>query len=891
VTPTNNYSFYDIEELTGHLQSGHLILTPTFRLARRIKLAWGQHLLAAGNAVWPTPRVMSLEQWWQHCYELAQLREGSLPLLLTPQQELELWQASVESHPQTSALLRPRGAAQQARDAYRNLLLWEIDRREPAIAQQFQFDPDASQFIEWLSGFESELAARGLDILPRIAPQLVAAQQLDTLVLAEFDELPPLYRRLFDKQATTVIEHRSRKHSAECYLQSCDDDSDELARAALWASDRHKNDPAARIGILVSGLDQRRNTVERVLHEAFTPENTPGSRFQKQLFPVNFSAGVALSSCAPVRIALDMLELVAGELSLLRLVGLLHSRYRSADGSAAEQQLLGRLFRDGREVISNSGLRYECSRIKSEAADETEQGLEFGRQLLRLSQQRELGQKHAPSVWTGLFDAALHELGWPGPGPLDSQEYQQVEHWHASLAQLAELDAVCGKLDYRAALRRLLQICAVTVFQPQTPDAPIQILGLLEAAGLQFDHLWLCGMSSGEWPPVASPNPFIPDRLQKQFDMPHASAGRELNYAQSLLDHYTHSTGELVASYSRLKDSVVQQPSPMVAAFNCRDETGESVNPWASFQQAQQGSLEQFVDAVGPTLSEDERRNLRGGSGLIADQSQCPFRAFARHRLKVQALPEPSVGLSASDRGTLLHDAMFHLWGALESRSSLAALSAEKRKDVIALSARQAIESFRIHEDYALARALLDLEQSRLELVIDRWLDVELEREDFEVIAREQDNEIQLGGLKLKLRIDRIDQLANGRQFLIDYKSGSPTISSWLGERPREPQLPLYAELLGDQLEGVAFAAINKHKHEYLGVGQSRTAAGVKDDIAKLRHGGDLTIEDWPALRSHWHDVLGALAQDFMDGRAEVDPVDTRNTCTYCGLEALCRIQ
>ena len=171
------------------------------------------------------------------------------------------------------------------------------------------------------------------------------------------------------------------------------------------------------------------------------------------------------------------------------------------------------------------------------------------------------------------------------------------------------------------------------------------------------------------------------------------------------------------------------------------------------------------------------------------------------------------------------------------------------------------------------------------------WLDVELERGDFEVIAREQDRELELGEPRLNLRIDRVDRLPDGRQLLIDYKSGQCEVSSWLGPRPREPQLPLYGELVGDDLDSLAFVVINKHSLEFRGVGQSPAAAGIRTDIDKLKHGEGVSIKNWQELRHYWQQVLQNLAQDFIDGRAGVDPADPRKTCTYCGLEALCRVQ
>jgi ATP-dependent helicase/nuclease subunit B len=33
------------------------------------------------------------------------------------------------------------------------------------------------------------------------------------------------------------------------------------------------------------------------------------------------------------------------------------------------------------------------------------------------------------------------------------------------------------------------------------------------------------------------------------------------------------------------------------------------------------------------------------------------------------------------------------------------------------------------------------------------------------------------------------------------------------------------------------------------------------------------------------------MAQDFLAGHADVDPRDYPETCEYCGLQALCRVQ
>ena len=51
----------------------------------------------------------------------------------------------------------------------------------------------------------------------------------------------------------------------------------------------------------------------------------------------------------------------------------------------------------------------------------------------------------------------------------------------------------------------------------------MQVLGLLESAGLAFDHLWVCGLTEDEWPISARPHPLIAPALQRKAGIPQAS--------------------------------------------------------------------------------------------------------------------------------------------------------------------------------------------------------------------------------------------------------------------------------------------------------------------------------------------------------------------------------
>jgi len=77
----------------------------------------------------------------------------------------------------------------------------------------------------------------------------------------------------------------------------------------------------------------------------------------------------------------------------------------------------------------------------------------------------------------------LEAAGFPGERSLDSDEFQTQAKWHEALGELSRLDRISKEMSFSQAFQTLRRICADTLFQPETPDTPIQVLGLLESAG------------------------------------------------------------------------------------------------------------------------------------------------------------------------------------------------------------------------------------------------------------------------------------------------------------------------------------------------------------------------------------------------------------------------
>src|SRR5690606_14489700 len=190
--------------------------------------------------------------------------------------------------------------------------------------------------------------------------------------------------------------------------------------------------------------------------------------------------------------------------------------------------------------------------------------------------------------------------------------------------------------------------------------------------------------------------------------------------------------------------------------------------------------------ARGPQLLITDKP-VRGGSNLFKQQAACPFNAFAQLRLGAEQLNEAVAGFSAIERGNILHDALAIIWRKLGNSRQLLALSDEELRNLINTATAEAIRPAQQQRPAELGAFYCSLEQERLARLLHAWLEQEKTRPPFTVVAIEEQRTVNFAGLILQLRIDRIDQLDSGECLLIDYKTGSPKIKSWLGERPDEP--------------------------------------------------------------------------------------------------------
>ena len=402
---------------------------------------------------------------------------------------------------------------------------------------------------------------------------------------------------------------------------------------------------------------------------------------------------------------------------------------------------------------------------------------------------------------------------------------------------------------------------------------------------MEFDHLWVMGLSDETWPPSPRPNPLLPVELQRAAGVPTASAAGSLELARRLTGQWLSGAGEVVLSYPQHEDDREFKPSPLII------DVAEQALPlpaYGSYRDAVHGlrKLQRREDAMAPPLG--EAGAVGGGTSVIRDQAACPFRAFALHRLGAEGLGEPHTGLDAMERGTLVHQVLAQAWAHLKVRSALDECAAADLDALIVDAAADAVARVRRERPTVLSGRFAEIEKRRLTRLARAWLEYEKSRDGFTVLAVEDRRRIEIGGLSLNARLDRVDQTDDGRRIVIDYKTGRASPGTMLGERPDEPQLPLYLVTTEPDAAAVAFAQVK--------VGEMRFAALARDsDLLPdtkafsgspyaRRHGS------WQEGVNAWRADLARLAAGFAAGDARVDPKRYPETCRYCEVKAFCRI-
>ena len=826
----------------------------------------------AGREIWPTPPVLDFRGWLRERHADQHLAVGGLPRCLTDFEERELWREIISSDASRPEALDAGVAARLAQRARRTVIEYAI----PWHAVATHASAETEVFLDWNRQFDER--CRSLNCVAVESLLEYAAAPGKPIYWLETPSWRPAARAWLERHGRALTPS-SVARNAVFKLRAKSPDA-ELAAAADWARRRLAADENFRAWICVPDLATRRAEVIDAFDAALAPHRF-GFDGDAGVASYAVAGGTALADYAPVRIALETLEVAAAAIPFTRFSALLRSSYlQDSDEEQSNAALLDVELRERAPSEAPMAAWLELAeatvrsaRIKPAAA----------LQRLRAVHAALSGARGARrfSDWLPVWLKALDLGPWSQPARWSSSEYQAVERCRELLTALACADVFFGAHSRDSAQRVLRRAARETPFQPQTGIPPIWISSQLADPWLSYDGLWISNMSAESWPAPIETLALLPVQVQREYGVSSASFDAQLRSAADLQERWLERASECVFSFADAADGRASAPSPLLpVGAAILDLAGDAPQPrphWHA-EHARAPQLERFLDEIGPAFAAADR--TRGVSSLRA-QSLCPFRGFAETRLGAQGLEQPTPGFSASERGQLVHHVLEHVWSVLRDSHALNALASEAERELVDAGAERALRTVCAKRDPG--ATWRRRERTRLHNLIGKWLNTERRRQPFAVEWMERGARLSTSGLDFNLRIDRADRLLeDGARILIDYKTGSAS-PDWRGERPDNPQLPVYALLSPEALSAVAYGSVNAAEPGF--VCESERADALRPGPRRTSLEGAANLA---ALLEIWSLRIDALAQGLASGQAQVAP--TASACRFCRLQGLCRV-
>lgn len=875
-----------------------LILCATTRLAQTLRAE-----TRPGVAVWRSPQAMTVGQWLARLAEDAELSGlAELPQVLDPFAEQVLWERVIAETAGSEGLLFDlSGMAASAAEAHALLRLWPLQ-----LPAKQDWAEETRLFLDWQKLFIKRCEQSGWIDLAGWQCRVIDMIHSAVLPLPErvefagFDRFSPLENKLIDalKACGVAVEQWPAGPQAQsvCQFVACADADAECAAVVAWLAAEREANPQARLAVVAPDLKSVRDRLEFLLDDVISPASLrPDAAEAPRCY--NFSLGRALADLPLIESALDWLAMAAarGKVEQARLAQLILSP--SWGHASEEADELARLDAAMRRELPYFTRLPALLRLSDRFAASGVQLAPLSLACLKafVGVQGELpSRRQLPSAWINAFSTLLAAIGWPGQRALSSHEFQARQAFLKELAAFGRLDALLGSIPLSEAVRRLRQLCRQRLFQPETRGRPsIQILGVLESAGLSFDALWVMGMTDDVWPPAPRPNPLLPAELLRAVRAPHASAEVEIDFAGRVHRRLLASSPCLFFSAPAMNGNRLLRPSPLLAGIPAVAQPA-TLEALPDEQMAAQATAlcEALVDDSAPPLAKGEK--VSGGTWLLRAQAICPAWGFYQYRLGAEAMKVPVEGLDPAARGTLVHAALEAFWRQTEDSAGLQSLLTHGLSEAIGLAADAALTSFEASRHIILPQRFRQLERHRLQRLLGEWLAIEATRDQgFTVIACERSVDIEIEQIRVSMVVDRIDRLADGQHVIIDYKTGqSIDVSNWAEDRLSEPQLPIYASLVAQgAVDAVVFAKVLLDKPAFSGIaaeaGLLPGVLALTDEKQKIF--APQRFPDWPSVIEHWRAALRHVALEVRAGVAGVTFSDVK-ALTYCEVKPLLRL-
>jgi ATP-dependent helicase/nuclease subunit B len=348
-------------------------------------------------------------------------------------------------------------------------------------------------------------------------------------------------------------------------------------------------------------------------------------------------------------------------------------------------------------------------------------------------------------------------------------ETGDADGWTAALDWVASAEPLMRKVRPRDTvfwLRLCIESLAGIVASP-ADDRVIDVLGWLELGFEAGSHLVIGGMNEGRLPASTGADPWLGEAAAKALGLVTDAdrAARDAYLLQSMIEARRGSGRvDLLCGKSGAGGESLLPSRLLLAARG--DELARRVSWLFREIEPPDAGLRWEVDWTWSPLPIEAMRSLSATS--LSDWLACPFRFYLKHGLRMTQ-PEPGrVEWNARDFGNIAHD-LLQRWGENPEAREFTCADALEAWFANQLEQRVGeIFSGRVPMAVRIQTAAL---RQRLGWVA--RVQACLRLEGWETLEVEQAHVFEIGGSKVRARIDRIDRhRETGALRVIDYKTG-----------------------------------------------------------------------------------------------------------------------
>ncbi len=871
--------------------AGGLWLTSTGRLARRLLHDFRRARIQREHPAWERPDAASLKVWLDREWNESWPETLPAPDL----RRMGAWSAVMEDTPPPEPLEKGVSLCRLLDETYGILVRHGIDPLS---------GPPSTPLVEWRRiasrHFSARLADQGyfhpeelVSHVPEAMRQQAITPPTDCSVLG-FEFPSPREKDLFSflQKVSNVSFIQTQRsvpgHITATALPTPDQEITYLC-GRLVEDARHV--PLHRIGVIVPNIETCGPTLSSNLEDLLGNTPQTGENW------FNITLGSPLSrlplftaSLLPLRF---FLEGEKRETLLSLVLSTYYGLHREERHSAA------RADRTWLEKGVSSGLDELRRCIESAGREENDLLRDWFERLKELRNSMPSGGR-APSSWIDLLSRTWEIFGFPVLA--DEQDRLAWRHLSAVMQEFRTdmNDRAMSAAEFvewfthRASLERT---------QPERPeDAGIQIMGIIEARGLEFDKLYLLDMNDHSLPQPVRPLPLMDGSERARVQ--GGTAESQFEFARVVFNRILHSAPSIELLRAEQDGTKPLTPSP----FWPEEPVHHTINIWTdpdpSWLRASwlRAAWERAADSGSngadtppcadralsppPALLKKLSRGL--SPSRLKTALSCPFTFLVKEMLGVKPLEEAEAPPSRRERGERLHR-IFASFTDMARKSGIDLIeNRDEARQLIEHCVSKEFADVADHPGWRLeARRLLGSADAAFPGIFEQWLDLEAEHRSkgWRCLTEEcsfMDLTVQGCPFPVRGIMDRIDFNEQEGWLCLDYKTGRLPSRGDLCSRFTEPQLAVYFMALRE------WASSQKNT-----IDNAPCAAGYIH-VKSLNAMEYRIVPCVGESLERWREIIADMGRLLADGRFDPRPYPFSNVkkpdalCSECPFRTTC---